>query len=141
MSDPILLPNLVRRESRSLLQYVRESFPWSRTKDQAVREKVVAAAETEGELLAELGRLLQKRHIPMPGLGAYPTSFTNMNYVSLTYLIPRLVAAERQSIADLEHDLPRVEDQQIQDVLSAFRELKRRHLADLESLVSPSKAA
>jgi hypothetical protein len=105
MTDQELLPMLVRRESRSLLQYVRESYPWSQTKDHDARDKVLAAAETEGQLLAQLGRLLQKRHIPMPGLGAFPTSFTNMNYVSLSFLMPRLVAAQRQSLHDLENDL------------------------------------
>jgi hypothetical protein len=141
MSDEVVLPNLVRRESRSLLQYIRESYPWSQTKDAQTRAKVIAAAESEGEMLSQLGRLLQKRHIPMPGLGAYPTSFTSMNYVSLSFLIPRLIAAQRQSLADLENDARQVQDEPFRELLRAFHELKRRHLAELETLITPSKAA
>jgi hypothetical protein len=141
MSDLLVLPELLRRESRSLLQYVREAFPWAAVKDIAARTKVLSAGEAENEMLAQLGRLMQKRHIPLPALGAYPTSFTSMNYVSLSYLIPRLAAAERQTLADLERDLPKVQDEQIRGRLEALRELKRRHLANLESLVGTGKAA
>lgn len=141
MSEQELLPSFVRRESRSLLQYVRESFPWSRTKDHETRERIMAAAEAEGELIAQLGQMLQKRHIPMPGLGAYPTSFTSLNYVSLSYLTPRLIAAQRQALADLENDLPKVHDESIRELLNRFREMKLRHLAEFESLIGERKAA
>ena len=141
MSDAITLPALLRRESRSLLQYVRESFPWSQVKDRDTSARVLSAGVTEGGILMQLGRLLQKRRIVMPALGAYPSSFTSVNYVALSYLIPRLVAAQRLLLADLERDLHNVQDDEIRALLDAFRELKRRHLAELESLVGAGKAA
>ena len=141
MSDQVLLPELLRRESRSLLQYVREAYPWSSVKDLAGQRNLLSGCEAENELLAQLGRLMQKQHLPMPALGAFPTSFTSMNYVSMSFLVPRLIAAERQSLADLERDLPKVKDEQIRVVSDVLRELKRRHLADMESLAGTATAA
>ena len=135
-----MLPELVRRESRSFLQYVRESFPWADGKGAGLRDKLLAMSAAEGEHIAKIGRLLAKRHIPMPGLGAYPTSFTNYNFLDAVSLVPKLLAAERQTLADLERDLFHVSDDEIRGALDALRELKRKHLAEFESL-SPAKVA
>ncbi len=71
MTDEVLLPELVRRESRSFLQYVRESYPWAKGPSETMlRESILRMADAEAEHSARLGRLLQKRHIPLPGLGA-----------------------------------------------------------------------
>ena len=136
MTDETVLPELVRRESRSFLQYVRESFPWAAGKDEPVRAALLRMAEAEGAYAGKIGRLMQKRHIPMPGLGAYPSSFTNSNFLAVRSLVPKLLAGERQSLTDLERDLFRVTDGEARTVLDSFRELKRQHLSELEALAS-----
>src|SRR5262249_30230458 len=105
------------------------------------RNKLLSACELENSLLFQLGGLMQKKHIPLPALGAFPTHFTSMNYVSLSFLIPRLIATERQTLTDLERDLPQVKDQQIHQVLGELLDSKRRHLAGFESLMPQPKAA
>src|SRR5262249_35432189 len=98
-------------------------------------------AEGEAQHIAKIGRLLQKRHVPVPGLGAYPTAFTNSNFLDAEILVPKLLAAERQSLADLEHDLFHVSDEELHAALESYRELKRQHIAKLESLAGTNASA
>lgn len=141
MNDGILLPELLRRECRSYLQYIRESYPWARGKDEALRAKVLALAEAENQALATLARAVQKRHITLPYLGAFSPSYTNSNFLAVSYLVPRLAAAQREAIADLERDIPFIHDADFRTQFEAYKELKRAHLQELESLAGTAKAA
>jgi hypothetical protein len=134
MTDRLILPDLLRREARSFLQYVHESYPWAKGDSEKLRVAILQIAEAEAAHNAKLGRLMQKRHLPWPGLGAYPTSFTNSNFLDAAALVPKLLAAERQSLADLERDLLQVSDEETRAALQAYRDLKRQHVEQFESL-------
>jgi len=131
-----VLPELMRRESRSFLLYIREAFPWADGKHAAVRNAIVRMGDEEAEKMAAIGRLLQKRHIALPGLGSFPTSFTNYNFLDAASLAPKLVAAERQSLADLDRDLSHITDDELRGAFEAYRDLKSKHLGELESIVA-----
>src|SRR5260370_2688881 len=106
MSDATVLPGLIRRESRSFLQYVRESYPWAHAgKDEQLRARLLAMAEEENAEMLRLGRLLQKRRITPPFLGAFSSSFTNSNFLDVSFLVPKLAGAQRQDIAVFERDI------------------------------------
>src|SRR5262249_6113091 len=63
MTDQIL-PELLRRESRSFLQYVHESYPWAKGQSEvALRDTILRMADAEAAQTAKLGRMLQRRHI------------------------------------------------------------------------------
>jgi hypothetical protein len=141
MTDAILLPEILRRECRSYLQYIRESYPWANGKGEELRTKVLALTEAENEALANLARAMQKRHITLPYLGAYPTSFTTSNFLDINFLLPRLVTNQRQFIAELERDLRFIHDAGMKEQFQAYLELKRRHLQELETLAGAAKAA
>ena len=134
MSDQQVVGEVLRRESRTLLQYVRESFPWAKGKDAAVLANVLHSADVEGELLHRLSRLMQKQHLSLPAIGSFPSAFTNSNFVAISFLMPRLIATQRQTLADLERDLPKVHDPDLRVLLDALREAKLAHLSELESL-------
>jgi len=141
MTDAVLLPEILRRECRSYLQYIRESFPWAKGKDVELLAKVLALTEAENQTLAELARQIQKRHITLPYLGAYPTDFTTSNFLAISFLLPRLAAQQRQAIAELERDLPFIQDAGLKEKFQAYLELKRGHLKEVEALVAAAKAA
>src|SRR5262249_49546591 len=56
----------------------------------------------------ELGRSLPRQRIMPAYIGSFPTEFTSMGFVSLRFLVPKLVAAQRQEIASLEADVAAV---------------------------------
>ena len=139
-----LLHALIRRQSRSLLQYAREAYPWSKAKEHAAADAVQAIAEEQADAVASLGRWLAKQRAPVSSLGAYPMHFTTMNFIAVHALLPRIVAEERQQIADVEQTclaLPAGEARaQVQDLL----DLKKAHLQrlmELQSTTSPPALA
>jgi hypothetical protein len=141
MTDGLLLPEVLRRECRSYLQYIRESFPWAKGKDEALRTKVISLAEAENQALGNLARALQKRRITLPYLGAFSPSFTTSNFLAVSYVVPRLAAAQREAVAELERDLPHIQDAEMRAQFEAYRDRKRAHLVELENLAGAAKAA
>ena len=134
MTDATLVPEILRRESRSFLQYVHESFPWAHGSTEPLRAAVLSAATAEAEALAELAKMLQRRRIVVPFFGAYPTAFTNYNYMSVASLRPKLIADEKLGLADLERDIPNVVNTDLRAHLESYRDLKRKHIQELEAL-------
>ena len=88
-----LVHDLIALGSTSLLQYVSESSsPFSGDAAHADVDCVKAAAREERDEVVRLTRLLQKRHEPLAKTGSYPSHFTTMNFVTLEYLRPKLIA-------------------------------------------------
>jgi rubrerythrin len=131
-----VLQDIVQRESRSLLQYVRESYPWITPEEQDVLAKIQAIIEEERQGAGELVRLLQRRKLPPPYVGSYPTSFTNFSFVSLDHMLPLLAANERQGIDQLQRDIQSVSDAEIKELLQGILDKKRQHLEVLQSLTA-----
>jgi hypothetical protein len=129
-----LLQECVRRESRSLLQYVREVPVWVAPADRATLAKLRDLARTEQQAADELGRYLQKHKAGLAGLGPYPGSFTTVNDAALAYLLPRLVREQRAAVAALEADAARLADPEARAHLERLAAVKRRHLPELEAL-------
>jgi hypothetical protein len=125
------LQQLIRSESRSLLQYVSESFPWTTAHDQAVREALQRFACEETEAIARLTRQLTKHHVTQPFQGSYPMSFTTVNFCSLSYLLPRLIDDQKARIADVERVFHMLEGGEIKDLLAQLLVLKKQHLSQL----------
>ncbi|MGH7168769.1 MAG: hypothetical protein ACRELG_00635, partial [Gemmataceae bacterium] len=67
-----LLQDVLRRESRSVLTYVAEAYPWTtstRTKALMDLQQIIAA---EREAVVDLGRFLVRQRVPLPYLPSYP---------------------------------------------------------------------
>ncbi|MFO0863799.1 MAG: hypothetical protein U0744_03930 [Gemmataceae bacterium] len=122
-----LLRSLVRKEGRSLLQYVAESYPWTKPQDQGLVRRVLALAHVENELLARIIRLLLKLRVGAPPLGAYPQSFTTINFMSLDYLLPLLREDQKKRIADIEMLITQFPDGEVRTLLLELADEKRKH--------------
>jgi hypothetical protein len=137
-----ILQGLVRKEGRSLLQYVSESFPWTTARDREVLATLQDMAKEEQQATAALVGFLVKSRVSPPYLGAYPMSFTTINYMSLGFLLPYLIDFESRRVAELKHDLALVSSQEdAHSVLKGLLEIKERHLATLISLAQREKPA
>jgi hypothetical protein len=130
-----LLQDVLRRESRSLLQYVREAFPWTTPQERELLDKLRQLTDEERDGATALSDFL-RRHRETPGyLGAYPMSFTRLNFVSLDRLLPLLVEEQRRGAARLEKELPGVQGETRAEVQTVL-DRKRRHLETLEALAA-----
>jgi hypothetical protein len=139
-----LLQEIVRRESRSVLTYVGEAFPWTNSLHSAALSQLKRLIAEEGAAVAKLGRFLTRRGVPPPLLGPYPESFTTLNFLALEHLVPRLIAYQHRSLADLERDLTHISDPEAKAQVQKLLDVKRRHLPLLEGLTAsqpePAKA-
>lgn len=139
MMDPatqLYLQNLIRQEGRSMLQYVGEAFPWTTPANQAFLPHISEMIAAEKHKAEELTRLLLKHRGRPAFLGAYPISFTNINFISLDHLLPRLAKFEKVRIAELEADLNRLLHEETRSRVRELLEMKKRHLARLEELTA-----
>ncbi len=136
-----VLQDILRRESRSVLMYVAEAYPWTnstRTETLTALQQLIAA---EREAVEDLGRFLVRQRIPLPFLPSYPTHFTTINFLALGYILPRLIEHERQSIAELESDLAALKAPAARAEVEKLLALKRKHLPQLEELASEQPQA
>jgi rubrerythrin len=138
-----ILQDVLRREGRSLLQYVSEAFPWATAEERAALAALQKLIDEERRAAAELGRFLTRRRVALPYLGAYPMEFTTTNYVSLDHLLPLLIGQQKKAVARLEQDLAALADADARTQLERLLTMKRQHLKELESLAAahPEKVA
>jgi hypothetical protein len=131
-----LLQDIVRRASRSMLQYVGESYPWAGDGEAEVLTQVQAVIAEEEQAVEGLAAFLRRRRIGIPYLGSYPEPFTNLNYVSLDYLLPRLLDWQRSWVAILERDATLIGEAEAKAQVDALVAVARRHLEELVKIVA-----
>jgi hypothetical protein len=129
-----LLQAILRRESRSLLQYAGEAFPWTTSRQKETLAGLTKIIEEERTVAAEFAGWLAKKRLSPTYLGPYPSNFTNMNFVTLDFFLRLLVDYQKQAIADLERDLPRITDPEALGIVQKILITKRRHLEVLLDL-------
>jgi hypothetical protein len=132
-----LLQQTFRRESLSMLRYIGEAFPWTVAAGHPALERVAEIVAEDRAATESLGRFLFRRRIPPSFSGAYPSGFTTMNFLSLEYLLPRLVETQRKAVADLESDVAAVADPDAKAELEKLLAVKQLHMSELEALKVP----
>jgi hypothetical protein len=137
----ITLQRILRREGRTLLQYIHDAYPWTTTAQAGQQPEVQRMSRAEQEAVASLSQYLFRRHIPPAFLGSYPAHFTSFNFVSLAWLLPRLAQQQAKDIADLEADFAKLTDPGARAQIESMLTLKKKHLAELQSLAQPPSAA
>jgi len=129
-----LLQELLRRESRSLLQYVREVPVWVGPADRPALQKLRGLAAAELEAIDALGRHLQKRRLGLATLGPFPPEFTDVNDAALHHLLPKLVREQKEATADVEAALTKLGENPARHLVERLLHMKRQHLPELEGL-------
>jgi len=132
-----ILQGIVRRESRSLLSYIGDAFPWTTASRSPTLATLNDAVKAESAAVSALGRFLVRRKLMPPLLGAYPAGFTALNFVALDYLLPRLIDEEHRTIAGLALDLANITDEAARAPVEALLRVKKKNLAVMEALVAP----
>jgi hypothetical protein len=136
-----VLQDLVRRASRSMLQYIGEAYPWTPDTNTDLLAKVRAVIDEEEAAVEGLATFLRKKRIPIGYLGSYPQNFTNLNFVSLNYLMPRLLDWQRKWTAVVYRDAALIADPEAKTEVAKLVAVARRHLDELQNLTASHSAA
>ena len=135
------LSAIIRRESLSMLSYVGDAYPWTTARGHHALDRLQKIVRTHREAVVALGRFLVRRQVPLPYIGNFPSNFTTINFLSLDYLIPKLIESEKQSIADLERNLRSIHHGEARAEVEKLLAVKREHLKQLEALAPLPQAA
>ena len=136
MSEADRVLTILRREGRSLFQYLREVPPWANLREQHTVARLRELAAAELAVIESLSRWVQKQHEGTSHLGAFP-DFTGLNDTALHYLLPMVVREQTQHLLELERERPAVTDSAAGAFLDQLLELKRRHGPELDALSTP----
>lgn len=125
------LNDLVVDLGRSLLQYAAETGLWSA--DARATQHLKDWAAVQQEDVGRLVEFLMDRGWPVE-LGTYPTEFTDLQFLSLAYLLPKLAAGQRESVAELDESVHTcVDDPDAVALLREIAESERRIAAELQA--------
>jgi hypothetical protein len=121
---------------RSLLQYAAEAWPWTGSgsgEPQAAIDRLIAA---QAERVRKLAELLDSRRWTID-FGAF-RDFTDLHYLSLTFVLPHLAENERQIVRELELALPACAgDSQATALVAAILAEESQALVELTRLAGP----
>lgn len=85
----------------SLLQFVGEVSPWSPANAGAARDAVAQAQQQQRRHVDQLVDLLTERRWPVE-FGLYPAEFTDLHFMSLKAMLPRIIENQNRIIAELD---------------------------------------
>lgn len=85
----------------SLLQFVGEVSPWSPANAGTARDAVAQAQQQQRHHVDQLVDLLSERRWPIE-FGLYPAEFTDLHFMSLKAMLPRIVENQNRIIAELD---------------------------------------
>lgn len=131
-----ILQEIIRRESRSFLQYVGDSFPWTTVAEREALAQVVQIIAEQKRGIGDLTRFLERRRVTVPYLGSYPAGFTSWNFCSFERLLPRLVDEGRRGLDALTNDLSQIDAPEVHAQVERFLLMKQQHLKTLEGLLA-----
>jgi hypothetical protein len=135
------LQELVRRESLSLLSYVGDAFPWTARRGDSVLAQLRQIVAEHNRAVFLLRQLLTRRRVTPAYVGSFPSSFTSINFLAFSHVLPRLIESEGKSMALLDAEAQRVTDPEVQAALGQFLTGKRDRLARLQALAPAPPAS
>ena len=95
------LNQLIVDLGRSLLQFVGEISPWTPAGAASTRDAVARLISQQQRDVTRLTDLLVARGCPID-FGMYPADFTDLHFLSLKSLLPRVIANQEALVAELD---------------------------------------
>ncbi len=133
-AEPILGDVLIALH-RSLLQYMREAWPWTDDHSASIREAIQKEADSQEETVAGLADLLRERDHAV-NFSTYP-DFSNLNYLSLDFLLKRVVKNQEQVVAACRSAAISLADHpEDADLVREIETSEQERLAHLKSLTA-----
>lgn len=136
MGQPLqsTLMDIYRRESVSFLQYVDQAASYAGPNEKPVLDRIQELARNEAATLTGFAKFLDDERVRLPHVGAFPTEFTNYNFVAVRKLVPGLVANQSKGLKELERDAATMPPGEVRSWVERIAESKRLHLNELEKM-------
>jgi len=139
MSSPTqnqILNQLLIELGWSMLHYVSKASPWTDETTAAAGESLESLWQEQSRQVEMLTELLQARDWTIES-GAYPTEYTDLQYLSLDFLLGPLALNAKSLLARIKESLPAFHDDEtgtalLEEVLASQRNIVNR----LEKLAS-----
>ena len=96
-----ILNMLVQMHCRSLPMYLSDATPWSASQHSAGQELLQSIVADQGEIVDQLASLIQGRDAIVER-GAFPIAFTDLNDLSLDYVMREVAERQTRQVAALE---------------------------------------
>ena len=124
---------------RSLLQYVGESWPWTASTSSA-RQTVEKLVAQQQKSVAALAEMLSERAVPID-FGSYPTEYTDLQYLSLQFLLGELVRGGAEDVASVKSTIDECRsDAEAASLLEAILKSQTKILDELKTLQASATA-
>ncbi|HEX3151809.1 MAG TPA: hypothetical protein VHR66_27300 [Gemmataceae bacterium] len=133
MNDRLI--DAYRRERLSFTQYILQATPYAGPADRSMLERVQAIAGAEAKSLDGFADYLADNRVIVPFLGAFPSVFTNYNFIAVRRLLPQLATDQARGLAALERDALASPPGDARTWLERLANDKRMHMAELTKLM------
>lgn len=136
-----VLNRLLVIHHRSLATYLRDARPWTRYGQENRATEVLQSIATEQtRIVDEIGELLTARNYSVYN-GEFPLTFTALNDLSFSYLVKRLIVAQKNTIAEIEDCREELaKDPEGSVLVERALGAAKAHLEMLESCQNPNSA-
>jgi hypothetical protein len=125
---------------RSLLQYAGEAWPWSGSGSEEPRGEIDRLISAQAERVRKLADLLDGRRWTID-FGAY-RDFTDVHYLSLSFVLPHLVENEQTIVREIELALPACAgDSEGTALLAEILVGESQAVSELQRLAAPKSSA
>jgi hypothetical protein len=136
-----VIQGVLSGECRTLLQYACEAFPRFTPGDQAELARLQSLADQELAAARNLMTWFARHGGHVPPTDPYPSWYTQINFISIPFLLPQLEKDHREAIARLRAALVAVGDPEARQCVQAILEQKIKSLAAFRGQPSASPAA
>jgi hypothetical protein len=134
-TDLELLNRVLRELSGSFVQYVGEIWPWTSVGPEGAKLKAVVdqCVARQRQSIAQLANFLGPRQARVE-LGRFSAEFTDLHYVSLQFLLRRLIACQEQIVQSLNRAVTLLPGGDLaQELLAAVRQTEQDNLTALQA--------
>lgn len=127
----------------SLFQYVGENSPWIPSDDEAAAQATLQELITaQRRQIVKLAELMTSQKLSFIDQGTYPTEYTDLQYLSFSYLLDKIIADQQAVSSDLERAIKECgPDSEIGALLIQIRSDIATTIEELNKLANTSSAS
>jgi hypothetical protein len=128
------LNRLFEIEHRSLPTYLADACPWTHAGDEKATAALVDIIADQQALSGRIAELIDARSGRVES-GSFAMEFTDMNLLSLDFLLQELVRCQKRDVAEIEQIVADLAaDREARDLAEEVLGAERAHLDVLEDL-------
>ena len=135
-----ILQQVLRNESRTLLQYACESLPRFTANEKSELELLQGCADRELAAAQVAATWLKRQGKHLLPMDPYPAWYTQINFISVPFLLPQLEKEHRAAIAQLTAAGGKLPNPEAKLLVEAILAQKQKTLAVLSKQDTPALA-